>query len=122
MGAWYLRSKYSIFDKLYPWYTKKDLDGFPLRQFNKKTRAKMSTLVARMLSLSTKIEKSKMAHERNVLKRQITATERQIDQLVYGLYGLSPQQIAIIEGTSPQAVETEKEDRRPATRPTVKPH
>ena len=31
IGAWYLRNKYSIFDSLYPWYTKKQLDAFPMK-------------------------------------------------------------------------------------------
>jgi hypothetical protein len=32
------------------------------------------------------------------LQRQIEATDRQIDRLVYGLYGLTAEEIAIVEG------------------------
>ncbi len=35
--------------------------------------------------------------ERTVLERQIAATDRQIDQLVYQLYGLTDDEIQIVE-------------------------
>ena len=37
------------------------------------------------------------APERTRLERQITATDRQIDQLVYALYGLTDEEIALVE-------------------------
>ena len=33
-----------------------------------------------------------------MIQRQIDATDRQIDKLVYELYGLTPEEIAIVEG------------------------
>ena len=39
-------------------------------------------------------------HERTLLERQITATDRQIDQLVYTLYGLTDKEIALVEGAT----------------------
>jgi hypothetical protein len=36
--------------------------------------------------------------QQELYRRQITATDRQIDQLVYELYGLTPAEIAIVEG------------------------
>jgi len=33
-------------------------------------------------------------------QRQIDATDREIDRLVYGLYGLTDQEIRIVEGTN----------------------
>ena len=41
------------------------------------------------------------AHQKTVLQRQIEATDRQIDQLVYELYGLSEEEIAIVEEATP---------------------
>ncbi len=37
--------------------------------------------------------------EKESLHRQITATDKQIDNLVYQLYGLTPEEIKIVEGT-----------------------
>ncbi len=40
---------------------------------------------------------AKTAHEKTMLQRQITATDHQIDQLVYELYGLTADEIRIVE-------------------------
>lgn len=38
--------------------------------------------------------------DRELYSRQITATDREIDNLVYELYGLTEEEIRIVEGTS----------------------
>ena len=57
-------------------------------------------LVDMMHSFQEKSKAAKTTHERTVLQRQITATDRQIDQLVYELYGLTEEEIAIVEGAT----------------------
>ena len=37
--------------------------------------------------------------DRTLLERQIAATDREIDRLVYELYGLTEEEIGIVEGT-----------------------
>jgi hypothetical protein len=37
------------------------------------------------------------AHDQTLLQRQIDAADRQIDQLVYELYGLTDEEIRIVE-------------------------
>jgi hypothetical protein len=37
-------------------------------------------------------------HEETALQRQIAATDKQIDQLVYDLYGLTEGEIRVVEG------------------------
>jgi hypothetical protein len=37
------------------------------------------------------------AHDKDLIQRQIDATDRQIDQLVYELYGLTDKEIKIVE-------------------------
>ena len=39
-------------------------------------------------------------HVKTVLQRQIEATDRQIDRLVYELYGLTDEEIAVVEGAT----------------------
>ena len=50
-----------------------------------------------MLDLHKQLPKAKTPHEQESLKRTI-ATDNQIDALVYELYGLSKDEIAIVEG------------------------
>lgn len=64
-----------------------------------KTRhGKMVELVERMLDLNKKLPELKTPHEKTVLQNQIDATDKQIDKLVYELYSLTDDEIAIVEG------------------------
>jgi len=38
-----------------------------------------------------------LAHKKSLIQRQIDATDKQIDQLVYELYGLTDKEIRIVE-------------------------
>ncbi|WP_295099896.1 TaqI-like C-terminal specificity domain-containing protein [uncultured Candidatus Kuenenia sp.] len=59
----------------------------------------MVTLVCQMLELHKQSTSSKTNHDKTVIQRQIDATDRQIDQLVYELYGLTEDEIKIVEGS-----------------------
>ena len=43
---------------------------------------------------------AKFEKERGVLQNAVDSTDRKIDDLVYELYGLTPEEIAIVEGTA----------------------
>lgn len=60
-------------------------------------------LVERMLDLHKRLPGAKTPQERALLQRQVDATDRQIDALVYELYGLSEAEIAIVEGAAERA-------------------
>ncbi|MGD0261087.1 MAG: hypothetical protein ABSD29_14835 [Verrucomicrobiota bacterium] len=52
----------------------------------------------KMLALTPKLRAAKTDAERQTLQNAVTATDQQIDALVYELYGLTPQEIALVEG------------------------
>jgi DNA-binding protein H-NS len=58
----------------------------------------MVELVEQMLSLHKKLPAAKTEQEKTVIQRQIEATDKQIDELVYELYGLTAEEIKIVEG------------------------
>lgn len=60
----------------------------------------MVSLVEGMLTLNKQFAAAQTPHEQENLKRQIDATDRQIDKLVYELYGLTDEEIKIVEGDS----------------------
>jgi len=51
-----------------------------------------------MLKLDKDLPKAKTPHEQESLQRQIAATDKQIDELVYELYGLTEEEVRIAEG------------------------
>jgi predicted type IV restriction endonuclease len=53
--------------------------------------------VKQMLSLQRQLSKAKVANDRTALKRQIDATDKQIDHLIYELYDLTAEEIDLIE-------------------------
>ncbi|MBF0389117.1 MAG: Eco57I restriction-modification methylase domain-containing protein [Desulfamplus sp.] len=57
----------------------------------------MVSLVERMLDLHKMLNESNLQQEKIVITRQIEGTDRQIDQLVYNLYGLTEDEIAVVE-------------------------
>ncbi len=58
----------------------------------------MVALVEKMLDLNKHLAAAKAPHEKEVLAGMIDATDRQIDRLVYELYGLTEEEIAVVEG------------------------
>jgi hypothetical protein len=53
-----------------------------------------------MLKLHKDLPKAETAQEKTALQRMIASTDRQIDDLVYELYGLSKDEIRIVEGAA----------------------
>jgi hypothetical protein len=59
---------------------------------------RMVSLVERMLDLHKRVVAEQVPHVKAMLQRQIEATDRQIDALVYELYGLTEAEVAVVEG------------------------
>ncbi len=53
-----------------------------------------------MLDLNKKLHSASIPSEKEMLQRQIDATDQQIDKLVYELYGLTDEEIKIVEETT----------------------
>ena len=58
---------------------------------------RMVELVERMLELNKRLQAVKTPDEKARLERQITATDREIDELVYELYGLTEEEKRMVE-------------------------
>jgi hypothetical protein len=54
-------------------------------------------MAERMLELHERLAGASVERERTVIGHQIAATDRQIDRLVYELYGLTDDEIRIVE-------------------------
>jgi hypothetical protein len=68
----------------------------------------VSLFARKMSALVPKLRTAKTDTERQTLQNAVTATDRQIDALVYELYGLTPDEIALVEsGGGSAAVDEE---------------
>lgn len=79
------------------------LKSVPIRRINFSDSAeinihdRMVSLVQSMLDLHKRLSSAKTSHEKTAIQRQIEATDGQIDRLVYELYGLTDDEIRIVE-------------------------
>ncbi len=79
------------------------LKGLPFKaiDFNNRIEREKHVQVAisvkKMLDLHERLHKVKTDHERTVIKCQIDATDWEIDRLVYELYGLTEEEIRLVE-------------------------
>jgi len=96
------------FDKfqraIFPQFKVNELAQFPIRiiefddKEDKNRHNKIVALVDSMLGLHKQLAASKSAAQKGIMQRQIEATDRQIDHVVYQLYGLTDEEVALIEG------------------------
>ena len=61
-------------------------------------RDRVAKLVIAMLDLHKQFAAAKSEVQKSLIRRQINATDAEIDRLVYDLYGLTAEEIAIVEG------------------------
>ena len=61
---------------------------------------KLVVLVDKMLGLMPKLRAATADSEKAVLQNVVTATDQQIDTLVYELYGLTEDEIKLVEGNA----------------------
>lgn len=93
MTAWYVKNKYSIFDTLYPWFTVKQLSSFPVKMPD----SKLYSLVDQILAAKKQLHQAKTESDKNYLGRKCDSIDKQIDELVYELYGLTEEEIKIVK-------------------------
>jgi hypothetical protein len=85
---YHFKSYAKLMDYRYEYYPK-PVSLLRIKQSSESEQKKFVTLVDRILA----------AKQRNA-EADVSAWEREIDQLVYALYGLTPEEIQIIEGAS----------------------
>lgn len=98
--GWYFRKKFQISaEDTFPQIMIRDILQFSIPDADKSRHDKMVSLVEQMLSLNKQLASAKTDHEKTALQRQIEATDKQIDKLVYEVYGLTEEEIGIVEGS-----------------------
>lgn len=102
--AYYFKKKYNRTDKTFPEIRIYELASLPIYKIDFSNSAdrtshdKLVVLVEKMLALHRQLAAAKTPQDANLPQRQIDATDKQIDQLVYQLYGLTDEEIALVEG------------------------
>jgi hypothetical protein len=96
--GWVVRTQSTPLRGGYVKYSKQYIEKAPIRHPDRERQDVMVQLGERMLSLHGHLSNAKTPHDQSSLRSQIAATDRQIDHLVYELYGLTDAEIRIVEG------------------------
>jgi hypothetical protein len=103
--SWFFLKKSNIAQRDdFPKIVLKETRSLPFPKINLKTSPdkarhdKMVNLVDKMLALTPRLRQARSESERNTLQNAVTAADRQIDALVYDLYGLTEKEIKLVEG------------------------
>ena len=103
LSDFYLHKISTTFRGGYWSYGKRFIEQIPIRTIDFSApedvarHDRMVELVERMLELHERLAGARIERERTVVGHRIEATDRQIDRLVYELYGLTDDEIKIVE-------------------------
>jgi hypothetical protein len=103
--AYYFKKKYNRADKTFPEIRIYELASLPIRKIDLKKLAdkarhdKLISLVEQMLAAKPQLARAQSDKDKDFYENKCAALDRQIDTLVYDLYGLTPDEIKIVEGS-----------------------
>jgi len=100
LTTFFLKKTSSVFRGGYIALNRQYIEDIPLPEVKGTSPAhdRIVTLVETMLDLHRQRAAVKTPHEQTALDRQIAATDARIDRLVYALYGLTEEEIKLVEG------------------------
>ena len=104
LSFWFLRQISNVFRGGWITCTKQYFGELPIVRLDLKYPAdkarhdKLVALVDKLLGLMPKLRAATTESDQATLQNAVTATDQQIDALVYDLYGLTPEEIALVEG------------------------
>lgn len=78
------------------------LECLPICEIPDRQRDNLVRLVERIHALKERRLQARLAHEQTALDRQIADCDRRIDEAVYELYGLSGEEIRLVEDAAEQ--------------------
>jgi len=82
---------------LFPKIKRKYLEDIPIFNATNKEQFDIIKLVEEIIDLNNNLHGSKTPHEKKLLEKQIEANDKKINNMVYELYGLTDEEIEIIE-------------------------
>lgn len=96
--GWYFRKRFQISDDdTFPQIMIRDILQFPVPEINSTNEVELSKQSAQLLKLNQGLLQTKLQSEKDQITEHIRHCESRIDKLVYQLYGLTNEEISIVE-------------------------
>jgi hypothetical protein len=103
MSYYHRKRHLDEFKRLYQKVLIKDCRRFPIRVIDEEDRRQVKlrndlvAAVRRVMALHCDLSHTRTAHEQMVIERQVASVDREIDRMVYQLYGLDESEIESVE-------------------------
>lgn len=100
LTAFFWKVMFTDFKHSFPQVTIFSLDQVPIclpARSSKRIVSRLVAFVQQTLDLHKQLSVAKTSHEKTAIQRRIDATDRPLDRLVYELYGLTDEEIRIVE-------------------------
>ncbi len=97
--GWYFRKKFQVSSEdTFPQIMIRDILQFPIpKKINQESNKKLTKLVDLLIELNLDRNQTALEYKVNQIENKIEHCETQINELVYQLYGLTNEEIAIVE-------------------------
>ena len=96
ISFWFVHTFGKMQRKIFPQFKVKELSIFPIKPYGDKD--KIPILVTDMIEMQDKYYSAKSESDKRLYQQKIELIDRQIDGLVYKLYGLTEEEIKVVEG------------------------
>ena len=98
--GWYFRKKFQISDDdTFPQIMIRDILQFPIPIIDKKNDIELNKLVDQLLTLNTEKQQQTLQTKIDQVQNRIDYCEQRINEIVYELYDLTKDEIALIENS-----------------------
>lgn len=95
--GWYFRKKFQISDSdTFPQIMIRDILEFPIADLNNKIGSDIGICVEQLIKLHEELKTAKLPDKIEQLKARIEHTDKRIDQMAFELYGLTNEEILIL--------------------------
>jgi hypothetical protein len=105
VSYWFQKTYDKLQRKIFPQFKVNELGCFPIRKLavdalaDKSRHDKVVSLVEQMLQAKKQLAGAQSDKDRDFYENKCAGLDRQIDALVYELYGLTAEEVKIVEGT-----------------------
>ena len=104
ISSWFQKTYDKLQRRIFPQFKVNELAAFPIRRIafdkpaDKGRHDKMVLLVEQMLSAKKQLAGAQSDKDKDFFEKKCAALDRQIDALVYELYGVTAEELKIVEG------------------------
>ena len=95
--AFFIAKTFTTYKLLFPQLNQTTVQSIPVPAGRARIDGRLAALAGQMIQLHSDPAKTAAPRGEALLRRRIDTTDRQIDQLVYELYGLTAEEIAMVD-------------------------